>query len=50
MKDREGRKRRMKMEERRNAMNAYPTPTADMVVPRKANVRMDPKLRKKFSC
>lgn len=29
---------------------AHPKPTAEMKVPRKANVKMVPKLRKKFSC
>ena len=28
----------------------YPMPTAEMNVPKNANVRMTPKLRKKFSC
>jgi len=27
----------------------YPTPIEDMKVPRNANIRIDPKLRKKFS-
>ena len=27
----------------------YPTPTEDMKVPRNANIRIDPKLRKKLS-
>jgi hypothetical protein len=30
-------------------METYPTPTAEMKVPRKANVKMEPKLRKKLS-
>ena len=30
-------------------VTTHPTPTAEMNVPRKANMRMDPKLRKKLS-
>ena len=30
--------------------DAYPTPTAEMKVPRNAKVRIEPKLRKKLSC
>lgn len=30
--------------------NTHPTPTAEMKVPKKANTRIEPKLRKKFSC
>lgn len=32
-----------------NGDTTYPTPTADMKVPKKANVKMEPKFRKKFS-
>ena len=30
--------------------NTYPTPIAEMNVPKNAKTRIEPKLRKKFSC